>query len=116
MPPLRARLESRFGAPFGTGLDPMLLVAQGAALFAATSALDARPAPSVKAPAGPRVWLQYPAMTPDTSPFVVGRALDEADRVEAMRFTRADGDFQSEWFALEGDGTFAGMLAPCAKA
>jgi molecular chaperone DnaK len=111
MPPLRTRLESRFGAPFGTGLDPMLLVAQGAALFAATSALDARPASAAKAAGGPRVWLQYPAMTPDTSPFVVGRALDAADGVDAVRFVRKDGAWESDWFSLESDGTFAGMLS-----
>jgi molecular chaperone DnaK len=111
MPPLRSRLESRFGAPFGTGLDPMLLVAQGAALFAATSALDARPAKATRAPGGPRVWLQHPAMTPDTSPFVVGRALDEADRIRAVRFERTDGAWQSDWFSLEKDGSFAGMLS-----
>ncbi|HEX6765439.1 MAG TPA: Hsp70 family protein, partial [Polyangiaceae bacterium] len=110
MPPLRTRLESRFGAPFGTGLDPMLLVAQGAALFAATSALDARAPAAQPKRGGPRLWLQYPAMTPDTSPFVVGRALDGAESVRAVRFRRSDGTWQSDWFALEGDGTFAGML------
>ena len=111
MAPLRARLEARFGAPFGSGLDPMLLVAQGAALFAATSALDARPETGVRAKGGPRVWLQHPAMTPDTSPFIVGRALDETDSIEALRFQRADGLWQSDWFPLESDGTFAGMLS-----
>jgi molecular chaperone DnaK len=111
MPPLRTRLEGRFGAPFGTGLDPMLLVAQGAALFAATSSLDARPTSTAKTAGGPRVWLQYPAMTPDTSPFVVGRALDEAERVVAVHFARSDGAWQSDWLPLESDGTFAGMLS-----
>jgi molecular chaperone DnaK len=111
MPPLRARLEARFGAPFGTGLDPMLLVAQGAALFAATSALDARPTSAAKPAGGPRVWLQYPAMTPDTSPFVVGRALDGAESVNGVRFVRNDGAWQSDWLPLENDGTFAGMLS-----
>lgn len=101
------------GAPFGSGLDPMLLVAQGAALFAATAALDARPKPkSAKAaPSGPRLWMQYPAMTPDTSPFVVGRALEGAEQVEAVRFVRLDGEWSTEWMPLEADATFSAMLA-----
>ena len=111
MPALRTRLEQAFGAPFGSGLDPMLLVAQGAALFAATAALDARPTIAATAATGPRVWLQYPAMTPDTSPFIVGRALEASDRIQALRFIRTDGEWQSEPFALEGDGSFAGMIA-----
>ncbi len=112
MPPLRKRLEQAFGAPFGSGLDPMLLVAQGAALFAASAALEARPkTASVKAHSGPRLWLQYPAMTPDTSPFVVGRSLEAADQVKAVRFERLDGEWASDWLPLEADATFSGMLS-----
>ena len=112
MPALRQRLEQAFGAPFGSGLDPMLLVAQGAALFAATAGLDARAAAqSAQAATGPRLWLQYPAMTPDTSPFVVGRALDSADAVKAVRLSRDDGEAQSEWLTLDGEQSFAGMVA-----
>jgi molecular chaperone DnaK len=112
MPALRARLEQAFNAPFGSGLDPMLLVAQGAALFAATAGLDARsPAGSGQAATGPRVWLQYPAMTPDTSPFIVGRATDPADGVKSVRLSRADGEWQSEWLELDDERSFAGMIA-----
>jgi molecular chaperone DnaK len=111
MPALRARLEHAFGAPFGVGLDPMQLVAQGAALFAATAALDARPQAVATAPKGPKLWLQFPAMTPDTSPFVVGRALDAADGVKAVRFARPEPAWDSDWVPLEADGTFATMLA-----
>jgi len=112
MPALRRRLEQAFGAPFGSGLDPMLLVAQGAALFAATAGLDARAATQSAPPAtGPRLWLQYPAMTPDTSPFVVGRALDPTDGVKAVRFSRDDSEWQGEWLTLDGEQSFAGMMA-----
>ena len=111
MPLLRTRLEEAFGAPFGSGLDPMLLVAQGAALFAATAALDARPKTVAAAAGGPRVWLQYPAMTPDTSPFIVGRALDGEAGMKKLRFSRTDGAWQSEWMPFEEDGSFSGMLS-----
>jgi molecular chaperone DnaK len=112
MPALRTRLEQAFGAPFGSGLDPMLLVAQGAALFAATAGLDARsPDKPTQAESGPRVWLQYPAMTPDTSPFIVGRATDPADGVKSVRLSREDGEWQSDWLTLDGEQSFAGMIA-----
>ena len=111
MPALRSRLEQAFGAPFGSGLDPMLLVAQGAALFAATAALDARPSTRSAQTKGPRVWLHYPAMTPDTSPFVVGRTLDPADQIKSVRFSRSDGQWQGEWLQVEEDGSFSGMIA-----
>jgi molecular chaperone DnaK len=112
MPIVRQRLDQALGAPFGTGLDPMLLVAQGAALFAASAALDARPKAAGKAsPSGPKLWLQYPAMTPDTTPFVVGRSLEEASALRAVRLTRKDKEWQSEWLPVESDGTFSGMLS-----
>jgi len=111
MPALRTRLEQAFGAPFGSGLDPMLLVAQGAALFAATAALDARPSAPSHVASGPRLWLQYPAMTPDTSPFIVGRALDTADQVASVQLSRSDGEWQSEWLALAEDLSFSGMVS-----
>lgn len=112
MPALRARLTQAFGAPFGSGLDPMLLVAQGAALFAASSGLDARPSStSTQVATGPRVWLQYPAMTPDTSPFIVGRALDPTDGIRSVRLSRGDGKWQSEWLALDEEQSFVGMLS-----
>jgi molecular chaperone DnaK len=114
MPSLRQRLELALQAPFGIGLDPMLLVAQGAALFAVTAGLDARPQrPGGAAAKGPKLWLQYPAMTPDMSPFVVGRSLTSEGEpaLEAVRFVRGDGDWASEWLTLEADGTFSGMLS-----
>ena len=43
MPILRTRVGDALGAPFRDGLDPMTLVAHGAALYAATAELDARP-------------------------------------------------------------------------
>lgn len=111
MPNLRERLTRALGAPFGAGLDPMLLVAQGAALFAASAGLDARqPVATATTVSGPRLWMQYPAMTPDTSPFVVGRALEGSAQIKGVRFSRADGEWSSDWFPLDSDGTFSGML------
>jgi molecular chaperone DnaK len=88
-PFLRERVRAVLGTGFGEGLDPMTLVAQGAALLAGTVALDGHPtvtgaAQSIEA-AGPKVWLQFPAMTSDLSPFVVGKLLDPSSAVAKVR-------------------------------
>ncbi len=59
MPMVRARVAARLEAPIAEGHDPMTLVAQGAALYAATAGIDGRAA-SIAVPTGRQVWLQYP--------------------------------------------------------
>ncbi len=111
MPRLRERVGAGLGAALRVELDPMTLVAQGAALFAATAGLSARPAPAAVAPAaarGPAVWLQHPSVTSDPTPFVVGRLLDPASGVRAVR-VRAEG-WQSPEEPVGGDGSFALMV------
>jgi molecular chaperone DnaK len=87
------------------------LVAQGAALFAGTVALDGRPTAPSGQPTGPRVWLQFPAMTSDLSPYVVGKLLDQSSSVEKIRLDRSDGEWQSDPTPFEPDGTFALMVS-----
>jgi molecular chaperone DnaK len=112
MPALRRKVRDALGAEFGDGLDPMTLVAQGAALFAGTVGLDGRPAAqtSQAAVTGPKVWLQFPAMTPDQTPFLVGKLL-EPGRIRAVRIERADGGWAGEETALSADGSFSTMLS-----
>ena len=113
-PFLRERVRAVLGVGFGEGLDPMTLVAQGAALFAGTVALDGRPAPQVAdlalGSAGPKVWLQFPAVTPDMSPFVVGKLIEQTASIKKIRVDRSDGEWRSGAFMCEPDGTFAVMV------
>jgi molecular chaperone DnaK len=112
-PCLRERLHAVLGVGFGEGLDPMTLVAQGAALFAGTVALDGRPRQAAAAPAaaaGPKVWLQFAAMTSDLSPFIVGRLLDRPTQVRRIVIERTDGEWQSEPAPCGAEGTFAVMV------
>ncbi len=116
MPGLRARVKEALGAPFGEGLDPMTLVAQGAALYAATAGLDARAAAAPEASAR-RLWLQYPAMTSDLTPHVVGRLADAENQPKGskpmpywVRLTRADGLWKSPDIALDGEGAFVSLI------
>src|SRR5215468_5797020 len=109
-PLLRERVRAVLGASFGEGLDPMTLVAQGAALFAGTVALDGRPVAQAPPSTGPKVWLQFPAMTSDLTPFVVGKLLEQANTIKQIRIIRADGEWQSDPTPCEADGTFAVMV------
>jgi molecular chaperone DnaK len=89
----------------------MTLVAQGAALFAGTVGLDGRPAPQTPAAAtGPKVWLQFPAMTSDETPFLVGKLL-EPGHIRAIRVERCDGGWTGEDAALSADHAFSTMLS-----
>jgi molecular chaperone DnaK len=106
MPALRARVREALAAPFGEGLDPMTLVAQGASIYAATSGLDARSA-STLAEAGRKVWLQYPAMSSDLTPHVIGRLVDAGENEGVkVRLSRNDGLWTSPDVVVDGEGAF----------
>ncbi len=107
MPLLRSRVRDALGAPFGEGLDPMTLVAQGAAIYAATAGLDAKPEAQVEE-GGRRLWLQYPAMTSDLTPHVVGRLVEggSGPAPQKIRLVRSDGLWQSAEAPIDAEGAF----------
>lgn len=107
MPFLRSRLADALSPAIGEGLDPMTLVAQGAAIYAATAGIDARP-PEKSHPRGRKVWLQYPAMTSDLSPHVVGRLVPDAGGAMPVeiRLRRDDDRWESAPSSVDGEGAF----------
>ncbi len=104
MPMVRQRVAARLEATIAEGHDPMTLVAQGAALYAATASLDGRAA-SVAVPAGRQVWLQYPAVSADLTPHVVGKFVGE-DPPAKIKLVRNDGGWSSTEATVGPDGTF----------
>lgn len=104
MPLVRSRVAARLEAPLAEGLDPMTLVAQGAALYAATAGLDGRAA-STAPSSGRKVWLQYPAVSSDLSPHVVGRFVGEKPPASVV-LARTDGTWQSPPAQVGADGGF----------
>ena len=106
MPLVRERVRSRLG-PVAERLDPMTLVAEGAALYAASLGLEARAADST-AKAGRRFWVQHPAMSTDTTPHVIGKLLAEGQgpAPARVRLARADGLWASAPADLDAEGTF----------
>lgn len=111
MPYLREQVSGVLGAPFAEALDPMTLVAQGAAMHAASAGLDARGTPSASPAKGVKVWLQHPAMTSDATPYVIGRLVDPTDRqrVAAIVMGRSDGTWSGSAETVDADGTFVTM-------
>jgi len=107
MPVVRRRVEGALGVSLSEGLDPMTLVAQGAAIYAATAGLDASPAPLELRP-GHRVWLQYPAMSSDLAPHVVGRLVEPraAGAPAQLRLRRGDDLWEGPWADVDDEGAF----------
>jgi molecular chaperone DnaK len=104
MPLIRQRVAARLEAPIAEGHDPMTLVAQGAALYAATAGLDGRAA--AQAPIfGRQVWLQYPAVSSDLTPHVVGKFVGDAPPAK-VKLVRGDGAWSSAEASVNEDGTW----------
>lgn len=117
-PAVRSRIADIFGGRVAQGVDPMTTVARGAALYAATSGLDARPvAPASTARVGLAMRMEHPPVTADAEPFVVGRFL--LGRGEALphhvRIVRvepaADDGAKSEELAISSEGSFLAQVA-----
>ncbi len=104
MPMVRQRVAARLEAPIAEGHDPMTLVAQGAALYAATAGLDGRAA-QIAVPAGRQVWLQYPAVSADLTPHVVGKFVGDHPPAK-VKLVRNDGAWTSIEATVGPDGTF----------
>jgi molecular chaperone DnaK len=104
MPLVRNRVAARLEAPLAEGHDPMTLVAQGAAIYAATAGLDGRAEPQVTS-TGRQVWLQYPAVSSDLTPHVVGKFVGDNPPAK-VKLARTDGGWSSPEATVGEDGTF----------
>jgi len=108
-PLLRRRIGDAFGGRIAEGVDPMTIVARGAALYAATAGLDARLCESVSKPSeGLAVRVEHPAVTCDAEPYVVGRFIPGPDESlpTKIRIEREDGEFTSPEIDVTPEGTF----------
>ena len=99
----------------------MTLVAQGAALYAATAGLDARAAAAAAPTRGRQVWLQYPAVSSDLTPHVVGKFVDAGPGPSARQAAcRNDGALvERRTRRVDADGAFVlardAAAAPAAR-
>jgi molecular chaperone DnaK len=106
-PLVRQRVSAGLGVALSDGLDPMTLVAQGAAIYAATAGLDARPSAADVQP-GHRVWLHYPAMSSDLTPHVVGRLVEPKapGAPTQLRLRRGDDLWEGPWADIDAEASF----------
>jgi molecular chaperone DnaK len=122
MPLLRGRLEERLGIPLATDVDPMTAVAEGAALFASEHGLSTAGSQAAttgaSAPAAAqraqKVWLQFPGVSGDLYPFVVGRVAQGS--LKSVRLRRTDGKFESAEEQVDGEGSFVVQVELLARA
>jgi molecular chaperone DnaK len=119
MPFVRATVATRVGALAAEAHDPMTLVAQGAALSAAASALDARPLALLpKADAGHKVQVKAPALSTDLMPFVVARVVEPGlpTAPRRLRLVRqGEPAWASEWVERDADDAFVVMAELVAR-
>jgi len=114
MPGLRARIGDLFGGRIAAGIDPMTIVARGAALYAGSIGLDATPAAQTASSAsGIAVRIEHPSVTADLEPFVVGRCLPRTGQAppDRVRIERTAGavdnvDWTSPDAKLSPEGSF----------
>jgi molecular chaperone DnaK len=117
MPLVRRLVAERIGALAAEALDPMTLVAQGAALAAAHSGLDARPASStaLTVQKGAHVLqVKAPTLSTDLLPFCVVRVVDVAApgvpvTMRVVRVSAGRSTWESPWVARDADDAFAIM-------
>ncbi len=107
MPVLRQRVQEALRADLGAGLDPMTLVSEGAALYAVTANLEASRTEVVTRIRARRIWLQYPAMSSDLMPHVVGKVAQGSGAMPSkIRFTRESDGWKSSESLVGEDGGF----------
>jgi len=107
LPSLRQRLRDELGVPLEAGIDPITVVAQGAAIFAGTQRLAA---PLEQLPPDRyRVELEYDPVGSDTDPVIGGRVVGSA-RTSFVGYTIEFTESKSQWrsgkIALPENGAF----------
>ena len=116
---VRGLVAERVGPLAAEAHDPMTLVAQGAALAAAASGLDARPTTlSKRVEAGHRLIVKAPTLSTDLMPFVICKLLDVGAPTapRQLRLVRqGEPEWSSEWVARDDEGAFAIMAELVAR-
>lgn len=119
MPFVRDIVAERVGPLAAEAHDPMTLVAQGAALAAASSGLDARPTTMTKkVEVGHRLNVKAPTLSTDLMPFVIAKLVDKAaaGAPRMLRLVRqGEPAWTSEWVAVDDEGAAAVMAELVAR-
>jgi len=105
-PHLRTFVSAETGISLETRLDPMTVVARGAALYASSQVLQREGAASLRA-GEISVDLKFPPVSDDETVMVGGR-VDQAEKVQ-LQLMRVDGGWTSPQIPIE-NGTFVARV------
>ena len=109
-PLIRTTVEAALGLKGEARVDPMTVVAQGAAVFAGTIRLEAAKPTTAVAPTGAStqacaLQLEYPSISQDLEPYLIGRALS-GTRPAFVQLSRDDGAWTSGRVPVDERGGF----------
>ncbi len=109
-PLVRGAVEDALGVKAELRVDPMTVVAQGAAIFAGTVRRE-RPA-AAPAPRGSCLFqLEFPPIAQDSEPYVVGKVVKQTEPAAAfVELAREDGGWQSGRVPLNDKGGFVASV------
>ncbi|PCK08043.1 MAG: heat-shock protein Hsp70 [Alteromonadaceae bacterium] len=116
MPIVQSAVQEKLAPLAQTDHDPMCLVANGAALYAATINLGCEPAADTdKADEREhQLWLQYPSVCTELNPTIMGRVIDESIKLSQVQICTQDGSWQSPMIPVDDSNIF--MLEVSVKA
>ncbi len=88
--------------------DPMSLVSQGAAIYAATInlACSGETETSANKPQNYQVWLQYPSVCTELNPAIMGRIIDKTIQPYAIKLTNTQKTWESQLINIDDSGIF----------
>jgi molecular chaperone DnaK len=92
------------------GVDPMTAVAQGAAVFGGTVRKEKPVQVAVSSAGACPLQLEFPSISQDTEPYLVGRAASETSRPAFVELSRDDGGWASGKVPLDAKGGFVVAL------
>ncbi len=112
-PLIRSTVEAALGVKGEARVDPMTVVAQGAAVFAGTIRLEAPKSGAAvaptEAPSQTSLQLEYPSISQDVEPYLIGRALS-GSKPAFVQLSRDDGAWTSGRVPVDERGGFVVSL------
>ena len=107
MPVIKERVRAELAPLAAENLDPMTLVAQGAALYAATIDFGTEQARADAAPKnGSKFWLQYPTVCSELNPTIIGRVVEAVGGTPARVVLRRQEDHLETTADFNEEGAF----------
>jgi len=107
MPLIRDLVGEQLAPLAESGEDPMSLVSQGAAIYAATINLACSSEKEASSTSQSyQVWLQYPSVCTELNPAIMGRIIDKSVQAHAVKLTNTQKTWESPLIEIDDSGIF----------